>query len=53
MRAIDALASPIVLFTTRLLVLVVLVVFRRWRHLFVFVGSVLAVEVITYGSRAS
>ena len=49
MRAIDALASPIVLFTTRLLVLVVLVVFRRWRHLFVFVGSVLAVEVITYG----
>jgi tRNA A-37 threonylcarbamoyl transferase component Bud32 len=49
MRAIDALASPVVLFTTRLLVLVVLVVFRRWRHLFVFVGAVLAVELITYG----
>jgi tRNA A-37 threonylcarbamoyl transferase component Bud32/membrane-associated phospholipid phosphatase len=49
MRAIDDLASPIVLFTIRVLTLAILIVFRRWRHLFVFVASVLAVEVITYG----
>ena len=49
MRAIDTLASPVVLFTTRLLILAILIVFRRWRHLFVFVGSVLAVELISYG----
>jgi len=49
MRAIDALASPFLLFTTRVLILAILIVFRRWRHLFVFVGSVLAVELISYG----
>jgi membrane-associated phospholipid phosphatase/tRNA A-37 threonylcarbamoyl transferase component Bud32 len=49
MRSVNALAFPIVLLTVRLLALAVLVVFRRWRHLFVFVASVLAVELITYG----
>jgi tRNA A-37 threonylcarbamoyl transferase component Bud32/membrane-associated phospholipid phosphatase len=49
MRAIDDLASPIVLFTIRVLILVILIVFRRWRHLFVFVAAVLSVELITYG----
>lgn len=49
MRAIDDLASPVVLSIVRLLILVVLVGCRRWRHLFVFVTSILAVELVTYG----
>jgi membrane-associated phospholipid phosphatase/tRNA A-37 threonylcarbamoyl transferase component Bud32 len=49
MRTVDDLSSPIVLFTVRLLILAILVAFRRWRHLFVFVASVLAVELVTYG----
>jgi len=49
MRAVDALASPIVLFATRLVILAILAAFRRWRHLFVFIGSILAVELISYG----
>jgi len=49
MRAIDDLASPIALITIRVLILAILIVFRRWRHLFVFLGAVLSVELITYG----
>jgi membrane-associated phospholipid phosphatase/tRNA A-37 threonylcarbamoyl transferase component Bud32 len=49
MRSLNALAFPVALFTIRMLSLAVLIVFRRWRHLFVFVASVLTVELITYG----
>jgi membrane-associated phospholipid phosphatase/tRNA A-37 threonylcarbamoyl transferase component Bud32 len=49
MRTVDALGSPPVLVVLRLLTVVVLVVFRRWRHVFVFMASVVAVEVITFG----
>jgi tRNA A-37 threonylcarbamoyl transferase component Bud32/membrane-associated phospholipid phosphatase len=49
LRAIDALGSPVALIAMRLLTLVVLVLFRRWRHLFVFVASVVVVELITFG----
>jgi membrane-associated phospholipid phosphatase/serine/threonine-protein kinase RIO1 len=49
MRAIYALGDPLPLVVLRLLTLVVLVIFRRWRHLFVFVAAVVAVELITFG----
>ena len=49
MRAVDALAAPVTLIILRLGTLAVLVVYRRWRHLAVFVAAVIAVELLTYG----
>jgi membrane-associated phospholipid phosphatase/tRNA A-37 threonylcarbamoyl transferase component Bud32 len=48
-RATDALAFPFVLLAVRVATVLVLVVFRRWRHLFVFVASVIIVETLTFG----
>jgi len=49
MRPIDWLGSPLALVVMRLATLAVLIIFRRWRHLAVFVGSVMAVELLTFG----
>jgi tRNA A-37 threonylcarbamoyl transferase component Bud32 len=50
MQFVDGLASRWPLRGLRWATLLVLVVFRRWRHLFVFVGSLLTVEYLTYAT---
>ncbi|HSJ51044.1 MAG TPA: hypothetical protein VLA90_07145 [Actinomycetota bacterium] len=50
MQFVDGLASRWPLRGLRWATLLTLVVFRRWRHLFVFVGSLLTVEYLTYAT---
>lgn len=49
MQAIDRLGSPVLLVLLRLATAAVLIFFRRWRHLSVFVASVLLAELLTFG----
>jgi tRNA A-37 threonylcarbamoyl transferase component Bud32/membrane-associated phospholipid phosphatase len=46
--AINAIASAWWIRALRWGTIAVLVVFRRWRHLFTFLGAIIAVEVLTY-----
>ena len=45
-RAVDAVASGWAMFVVALGLLAALVVLRRWRHLFAFLGSVLALQIL-------
>ena len=46
MRAVDRAATGWVMFGLAAVLVVLMVVFRRWRHLFTFLGSVIVLEVI-------
>ena len=45
-RAVDRVATGWTMFVVTLLLLVATVAFRRWRHLFTFLGTTLVVEVV-------
>ena len=49
-KALNALASAWSIRILRWAVIAALVVFRRWRHLFVFLGAIVVTEIITYNS---
>ena len=46
MRAVDRAATGWWMFGIAAALVVLMVVFRRWRHLFTFLGSVMVLEVI-------
>jgi membrane-associated phospholipid phosphatase/tRNA A-37 threonylcarbamoyl transferase component Bud32 len=47
-RVVNWLAAAWTIRVLRWLVILVLVVFRRWRHLFVFLGAIIVTELVTY-----
>ena len=47
-RVVNWLAAAWTIRVLRWSVILVLVVFRRWRHLFVFLGAIIATELVTY-----
>ena len=48
MLVVNTLASTWTIRVLRWTIILVLVVFRRWRHLFVFIGAIFTVEAIAY-----
>ena len=50
MLVVNGLTSSWTIRVLRWGVLLGLVVFRRWRHLFVFLGAIIAIEIITYNA---
>jgi membrane-associated phospholipid phosphatase/tRNA A-37 threonylcarbamoyl transferase component Bud32 len=49
-KVVNLLAAAWTIRVLRWGVILALVVFRRWRHLFVFLGAVIVTEIITYNS---
>jgi membrane-associated phospholipid phosphatase/tRNA A-37 threonylcarbamoyl transferase component Bud32 len=47
-KVVNVLAAAWTIRVLRWSVILVLVIFRRWRHLFVFLGAVIVTEIVTY-----